>query len=213
MSIATLAELNAAIGEWGQENDATAVALFPDLVRMSTDMFNDGYDDGSIVIPPLRVREMHTVTDLTPTDGACDLPDDYLQYRRVVEKASIRRNLTYIAMTSVEQAYAARESGLSCNFTIVGGELFMFPLSTNDIELTYYQAIPQMAADDDTNWLLTKRPMLYLHAGLFQLGVLRRDADLANRSAGLVKGLMRGMSKTNFNSEFARAATRLRLAP
>lgn len=213
MAITTFAELKTAILNWADVNDSDTVTAADDFVSFSTDMFNYGYDDGQIKVDPLRVREMQDVTDLTPTDGACDLPDDYLQYRRVVELASCRRNLTYIAMTAVEQAFAAREAGLSDRFTIVGGELFMFPTSSNDIELTYYQAIPTLSDGATSNWLLVKRPALYLQAGLFHLGVYRRDNEMIERSMKLMKGLMGGLSKSNFSSEFARATTRLRVAP
>jgi hypothetical protein len=207
MTITSFSELKTAIAAWADVNDVDA--YLDDVVSLATDTLNYGLAD----MPPLRTREMVAVVDLTPTDGACDLPTDYLQYRRVVEDTSIRRNLQYIAMTSVEQLYAARESGLSNAFTIVDDQLYMFPVGTNDIELTYYQKIPHLTDAAPTNWLLTKHPGVYLHAGMYQLGVLRRDDDLTARSYSMVNGLVRGLSKSNFSSEFARAATRMRIAP
>jgi hypothetical protein len=207
MAITTFAELKTAISSWAEVNDVDA--YLDDVVSLSTDVFNYGLSD----MPPLRTREMMAVESLSPADGACTLPDDYLQYRRVVEEASCRRNLQYIAMTSVEQMYAARESGLSSTFTIVDDQLYMFPLSSNDIELTYFQKIPHLTDAATTNWLLTKHPGIYLHAGLYQLGILRRDDGLAQRSMMILNGLVRGLSRANFSSEFARATTRLRVAP
>jgi hypothetical protein len=207
MTITSFSELKTAISSWADVNDVDA--YLDDVVSLATDTLNYGVGD----MPPLRTREMMAVESLSPTDGACTLPVDYLQYRRVVEEASCRRNLQYVAMTSVEQMYAARESGLSNTFTIVDDQLYMFPLGTNDIELTYYQKIPHLTDAAPTNWLLTKHPGVYLHAGMYQLGVLRRDDDLTARSYSMVNGLVRGLSKSNFSSEFARAATRMRIAP
>lgn len=207
MAISTFAELKTAISSWADVNDVDA--YLDDVVSLATDTLNYGLAD----MAPLRTREMVAVVDMTPTSGACTLPADYLQYRRVVEDTSIRRNLQYIAMTSVEQLYAARESGLSNTFTIIDDQLYMFPVGTNDIELTYYQKIPHLTDAAPINWLLTKHPGVYLHAGMYQLGILRRDDDLTARSYSMVNGLVRGLSKSNFTSEFARATTRMRIAP
>ncbi len=73
----------------------------------------------------LRCREMEAVTDLSPTSNVYTLPTDYLEYKRVVEKASIRRRLDFITEDAVDALYPTRESGLSCNFTIIGGSLYV----------------------------------------------------------------------------------------
>ena len=208
MTIATFADLKSSISDWFEENQV-ADSVVSDMISMSTDLFNYGSD----VFPALRTLEMMDTTALTPVDGACSLPADYLQYRRVVEEASIRRNLQYIACTSVDELYADRASGPSGSFTIIGASLYMYPVSTNDIELTYFQKIPNLSDTNDTNWLLTKHPAIYLHAGLYQLGLYRRDDGMAQRSLAMVNGLVRGLSRVDFSGQFARATSRLRIAP
>lgn len=208
MTISTFSDLKTAIADWADVNDVSDTVL-GDMVSLSTDLFNYGSD----AFPALRMLEMNEVASLTNTDGACTLPTDYLQYRRVVEMMSIRRNLEYVACTTVEQFYADRASGLSNTFTIIGDTLYMYPVSSNTIELTYYQKIPHLSDSNTTNWLLTKHPGLYLHAGLYQLGLYRRDDALGQRSIAMINGLIRGLGRSNFSAEFARATTRLRIAP
>lgn len=208
MAIGTFSELKTAIAAWSDQGTALDSYL-EDFITLTTDMFNFGTEG----IEPLRIRDMLAVSSITPSSGACTLPSDYLEYRRVVEKASIRRELKYIAPSVAEQRYPDRAAGLSNDFTIIGGSLYMFPISTNDIELTYYQMIPDLSGSATTNWLLTKHPSLYLHGGLMQVGIFRNDDALTQRSAALVTSYMAGLRKTGERAEFARAGTRVRIAP
>lgn len=198
--------LQTALADWSARTDLTSV--IPSFIEFSTAMFNHGIPDRGVA--PLRVREMETIDDLTPASGACTLPDDYLQYRRVVEKASIRRELQYVAPSYTDQQYPDRSGGLACDFTIIGGSLYTFPVSGNDIELTYYAAIPNLSDSATTNWLLTKQPNLYLHAGLVQLAMYTKDNALLERSMALVTMTIDGLNRTNELANFARAGTRMK---
>ena len=204
MALTTFSELKTAIAAWSDTSDVTA--YLGDFVTLATSMLNRGGDN----IPAVRAREMVTVTDLTPTAGVCTLPTDYLQYRRVVEEASIRRELTYITPAVADTDYPTRDSGLANNFTIVGDSLYMFPVSSNDIELTYYQAIPDLSDSNTTNWLLDKHPNVYLHACLLQLGLFRRDDELVSRSAQMTSALVNGLNSSDMLANYAYAPSRLR---
>ncbi|RVQ21825.1 hypothetical protein CN067_11885 [Sinorhizobium meliloti] len=197
-------ELQTALADWSARGDLTS--FIPSAIEFSTAMFNHGQGG----VKPLRVREMMAIEDLTPTSGVCALPDDYLQYRRVVELASRRRDLQYVTPTYADQEYSDRASGLSSDFTIIGSSLYMFPLSTNNIELTYYQAIPNLSASVTTNWLLTKQPNLYLHAGLMQIAMYVKDSELFSRSAALVTAVIDGLNSSDLMANFAKAGTRIK---
>ena len=108
----------------------------------------------------LRHRKMVTSTDLTPSSYVCTLPTDFLEAVRVVEKASIRRELTAISPAVADQFYPSSTAGLADHYTIIGSSLKAYPLSSNDIELVYYQKIPTLVSNDP-NWLLTEAPQLY----------------------------------------------------
>lgn len=199
-------ELKTALADWSARTDLTS--YIPSFIEFSTAMFNHGIPDRGV--SPLRVREMETIDDLTPASGACTLPDDYLQYRRVVELASIRRELSYVVPSYTDQQYPDRAGGLACDFTVIGSSLYMFPVSSNDIELTYYAAVPALSDVATTNWLLTKQPNLYLHAGLMQLAMFTKDNNLFARSAALVTSVIDGLNATNELANFARVGTRMK---
>lgn len=208
MAITTFAELKTALAAWSDQGTALD-SYMDDFVTLTTDSFNYGTD----AMDALRVRDMIAVSSLTPASSVCTLPTDYLQYRRVVEEAGTRRELTYIAPSVADELYPSRQSGLANNFTIIGSSLYMYPLSSNDIELTYYQKIPHLSISNTTNWLLTKHPTLYLHGGLMQVGLFRNDDALVQRSAAMMQTYMTGMRKSGEMAEYARASTRLRQAP
>jgi hypothetical protein len=109
----------------------------------------------------LRHRKMVTTTDLSPTSNVYTLPTDYLDAVRVVEKRSIRRELQFVTPGYVDQQYPDRASGLPQDYTIIGSSLYVYPYTSNDVELTYYQKIPTLISNDP-NWLLTDNPQLYL---------------------------------------------------
>ncbi|WP_104662849.1 phage adaptor protein [Ensifer adhaerens] len=204
------AGLQAALADWAARTDVTAT--IPSFVEFSTAMFNHGIPDKGVA--PLRVREMEAIATLTPSSGAVTLPADYLQYIRVVEDASIRRELKFVTATYTDQAYPDRAGGLACDFTIIGSSLTMYPVSGNDIELTYFQAIPALSDSNTSNWLLAKQPSLYLHAGLMQLALYTKDNDLFSRSAALVTMIIDGLNATNELAIYARAGTRVQgIAP
>lgn len=204
MAITTFSELKTAIAAWADASDVTA--YLGDFVTLATSMFNNGMDN----IPAVRTRDMETVTSLTPVSGVCTLPSDYLQYRRVVEKNSARRDLEYLTPIQADVMYPYGDSGNSSFFTIVGNSLKMYPVSTNDIELTYYATIPDLSDSNTTNWLLTKHPSLYLHACLMQLAIFRRDDDLLARSTQITAALITGVNNSNLLANYAKAGSRPR---
>lgn len=151
MSFSNATNLKTALADWLARSDLTS--YLDDFLTLAEGYFNRN----------LRHWKMEEIADLTPTDNVYTLPTDYLEYIRVVEKASIRRELRFVTPQAAEQQYPDRTAGLACDFTITGGELIAYPLSANDIELTYYQKIPTLVSNS-SNWLLVEAPGLYLNA-------------------------------------------------
>lgn len=201
MAISTYPELVATISTWMARSDLGGTA--PDFITLAENYLNFGGDPDTD--PPLRTRDMEAVVDLTPTDGICTVPDDYLEYRRVVEKVSPRRELKYITPDAAEVLYPSRTGGLGSNFTLIGPSLYTFPLSSSDIELTYYRQIPALTEDAPTNWLLTKAPSIYLRAALLQAADYTRKTEEIAKHATMVRGMVKGLNHSNMMGNYARA--------
>jgi hypothetical protein len=157
----------------------------------------------------LRMRQMETTATLVPVSNLCTLPSDYIEYKRVVEVASIRRPLDYITEDAADRLYPDRASGLACNFTILGTQLMAFPLSTNNIELTYYQKIPGLTSTNTTNWLLTAHPNAYLHACLLYVGEFIKDADRVATESHFLQSYFDLMNAVETRGKFGNAGVTL----
>lgn len=200
MAITDLISLRAAIIAWSERYDLSNDRV-DECVQQATAMFNTGSSE----ISPLRTREMMEVATLTPASGVCALPTDYQQYRRVVSSASYRRPIEYITPSLADELYPSSSSGVPIHFTIIGDSLYPYPSTSADIELSYYQSIPGLVADADTNWLLQKHPGVYLHGSLFFVGAFVRDADLQARSFGMLRSLVEGINNADMTSQYSAA--------
>lgn len=209
MAITDYATLVTAIGDNIARSDLTS--YIPDFIMQAEQVFNHGSES----IDPLRVRDMETIDDLTPTSNVYTLPADYLQYRRVTEKSSPRRPLEYIEPTAVDQLYPLRASGFSNHFTVIGSSLYTYPLSTNDVELVYYASIPALTSVATTNWLITKAPSIYLRMSLMFAYDFIKDGDgKVAENAQMAKALIDGMNRSGMLANYARAGLTLRgIAP
>lgn len=176
-------------------------------------MFEDWLHYGTDMDPPLRCREMELILEITPDvdDNTVALPDDYLEYRSVVELASIRRPLKYITADQAEQFFPIRSGGgLATHFYIVGETLYPVPTTDNDIELTYYQKIPALTEDNTTNWLLEKNKSIYFRGALMMAAdFIKDDAEFAKHQS-IVRSLVAGMNKADVVSRYNRASVSLR---
>lgn len=201
MTIATYANLKAKF------TDASTNWMARSFSTDETDEFIDLAE--GFLNTKLRCREMETLTDLAPTAGACTLPTDYLEYKRVVEKASIRRRLDYITEDTADSFYPSRQAGPSAHFMIIGGSLYPLPVTTNDIELTYYQKIPALSDANTTNWLLTRLPNLYLHATMLMAAEYISDTNMIGREAAFVERHIANLMELDNRSKFGNAGMTL----
>lgn len=198
MAITTYAELQTAVMDYLDRPDLSSfVTTFITLA------------EGSINAR-LRVRQMETVANLTPTAGAVTLPTDYLQYRRVVDLGSPRNELDYVSPSVADNLYPYGTAGRALDFTIIGDSLKTYPLTSYDVELTYYAAVPALSVSNTTNWLLTKRPELYLRLSIAHAANFIQDNQAASLNLQLAEALMMSMEQENELANYARANTRLK---
>lgn len=199
MTISTFSELQTAIQDWYMDR-ADLQPFSADFIALAEAYFNLN----------LRVREMETIVSLTPATNVCTIPGTYIEAKRVVEKASIRRPLEYITEDAADDYYPDRAAGLSCHYMIVGSDLTALPLSSNDIELTYYRTIPPLTSVDPTNWLLTKSPNLYLHTCLLYAAEFLKDTGEAAKESAFVGQFISLLNAADNRGKFGNAGITLR---
>lgn len=142
--------------------------------------------------------------------GATPLPDDYRAWRSLNDGCG--RSYEYMSPHAFAAAYGPRR-GFACGagaFTILGtvtgdtlGEgsgdwtfgldnpfIRVAPLPAGALTLVYRQGIPPLGPDRPSNWLLARKPDLYLYASLLEAEpFLRNDARIATWKAMLEEAL------------------------
>lgn len=172
-TINTYADLQAAMGRWLARPDLAT--NFPDMISMFEQVANRR----------LRVRQQEALAVLvpgpiTPDRSGAPLPVDYLAWRRVTwagaanpaSGSSANVELEYVVPTYMGFRFPVMNNsvGVPQVFTIEGGNLLVPTLSSTNIELEYFQQIPQLnnPATAGVNWLLSTYPDLYLYGSLHE---------------------------------------------
>jgi hypothetical protein len=201
MSLTNYTDLQTGIANWLQRSDLAAVV--PDFITLFEACANRR----------LRVRQQEATAELVPANGVASLPADYLAWRRLTWTGNPRRELSYVEPSWLQGAYPDSPVDIPAVFTIEGARIITMPIDSTGttLELVYFQAVPSLAANN-TNWLMSAHPDLYLFGALAEaqayavnaeaaaLWKARRDelfeevAALANRTRGA--GAMRVMSPT-----------------
>lgn len=209
MALATYNDLLSAITSWMYARTDIA-ANADDFIALAEDEINNGLENiatGEIV--RLRTRDMETTAEITPdSSGHATLPTDFLEWRQVTSTDSPRRDLKLIAPSFSEERYGYRESDLPEHFDIVGTELRIYPVSTTIIELIYYAKVPALTASNTTNWLLTKRPNIYLYGSLYHASMWLRNEpnDMATFFAKFMSSI-KALNETDKAGRWSRAGS------
>lgn len=150
-------ELKAAIANRLGRTNLTAI--IPDFIALGEPRLYHGFRDIDLSVAPLRLRAMLA----KETASLAVLPTGYLSVDRLTVP-NCREPLRYLTPeefaklpTNCLGAYTMQDGGIS----ISGGTPASFCLS-------YYKKFTTLAADSDTNWLLTNFPNLYLYSALIE---------------------------------------------
>ncbi len=168
MAITNYGELKTAVADWLNRDDLTSV--IPTFIDLAHAKLNRR----------LRVREMIQRSTASITDQFSNLPSDFLELRNIQLNVTIPKSLEYVTIEQMDQerglGNTAREP---VYYTLMGSTIEVFPTPDQSytLELAYYQDIPTMSADTDTNWLLTKAPDVYLYGALLQAAPYLKDAE------------------------------------
>lgn len=190
MSLANYSGLKATLADWLDRSDmATRI---PDFIRLAEKTLNKVLRSPRMVVTaavPITANVSYATapTDmLEPLFAALATDEDY-----PVEQVSPQQ------LTGLRRA-RLRASGLPRFFAIVGGRIELAPTPSVSGQLTfaYYQAIPPLAADGDTNWLLTYEPDIYLYASLLHAAQLLHDGAAAQRYESLLTQQISGAIAT-----------------
>lgn len=156
--VTTYSGLITSTGLWLERSDLQL--LIPDFITLVEERLNR----------ILRVPEMEEVTTLTTDGERIELPTDLRQIRNVYLDTDPRQELEPVSLGTLRTKYAVQATGKPECYAVSGSELVLGPAPDDeyDLILTYFQDIPALSPTNETNWLITKHPSIYLFGVLLQ---------------------------------------------
>ena len=158
MALDTYDGLKAEIADWLNRADLTT--QIPTFIRLLEARANR----------VLRTHDMVKRSTATTADGYFTVPSDWKETISLTRTSGQFPPLEFVNIEKAEQIRAIpSNNGLPPQlYTHVDGKFLLVPAPSDpvEIELVYRGAIPALSADNQTNWLLTRSPDLYLFGSL-----------------------------------------------
>jgi hypothetical protein len=149
----TSSELRADVTDWLQRSDLAAA--IPTFIDFATARFSD----------ELRTPEMETIASTTVTGDWTALPDDFRAIRLIEAGDKV---LEYRTPWQVQRMVQRSATPPAAVYTIQDMQFRIYPsIAGTAADLTYYAALTPLVSAGDSNWLLLKRPDVYLQGALF----------------------------------------------
>lgn len=154
MSLATYADLKAAIGSW-----------------LGHSLFANNYDDFVTLFEARACRDLHirentTTATITMSGGSGSLPADFIGAKRVTWTGTPNVDLQYIHPPYMTALYPTSATGTPIHYTVEGGTIKVRPSNDTSLEMLYVQKTA--AVSSSLNWLFTKHPDTYLFGSLVE---------------------------------------------
>lgn len=170
MALATFNDLRDSIADW--LNRADLAAVIPDFITLSEARFNR----------ELRLAQMVKVATATVSDGYFAVPSDHLQTisLRLTSPDNYNGKCEFVSIQRLNELNGNPNlTNTSRYYSIVDGNFRLAPSPSGEttLELTYYAKVPALSFDNQTNWLLTKAPDLYLYGSLMQAAPYLKDDE------------------------------------
>jgi hypothetical protein len=156
MTLSTYTDLSAAIVDY--MDDANLSAKVDTFIALAEARFNRVID----------TPDMEATTTLDGSTTAIALPSDYYEVRGLFLNGQYTLPLEALTLNALKNLYPDNLSGVPVAYAIDGQSIVLGPLPNASCTLTlkYKQKLQGLSGSNDTNWLLTKHPDLYLVASL-----------------------------------------------
>lgn len=191
MSFSNYGELKTAVAARLSRSNMTS--LLPDFIAIAHRTMMRGRKEvrtGQWIVPPLRIRDMLETAQLTPADGAADLPDGYLGMKSLTTSTSGAPPLSYRPPADFRGSGLFVSSGVPEFYTIEADQVLIAPFDTNVLTCLFYEEIDPPSADGDTNAIFTVVPEAYLYGAIAEAYDHIRQHDRAEKYLAQFAGVV-----------------------
>lgn len=147
--------LVSSIQDWLKNTDLETMA--PDFIRFATDEFIDVFFN----------MEQETTEALTAA-ASIALPSDFQKLRSLYMTDDPLNVLTQLSLSDLRTKWANASAAKPVDFALFGSNILLGPSpdSAYDLTLAYVQGIPHLNSTNLSNWVIDRRPELYLYTAL-----------------------------------------------
>lgn len=167
----TFAQLKTDVASLMNRSDSATLDLIPSWVKLVNAKVNR----------KLETADMEVYGRLATVSGQSILPEDYITLANV-QVEGLEDPLTYVEPNGLDGLSAL--SGTPQYYTIQGRQMLFYPAPDDGtvIEIRYSRTVPELSADDDTNWLLSAHPDIYLYGVTYHGFLHIQQTDFAATS-------------------------------
>src|SRR4249919_1309406 len=158
--VVTYSGLVSTLGDWLNRGDTDFTSQIPNFVTLLEAELNR----------TLRVPEMEESAEITVTDSSATLPTDLREIRHLYWNGDIDNEIVPVPLSTIRRDYPLGSfTDRPLVYAVRGGDIELAPLP-GDIDGTltvlYYEEIPALSADNESNWLIAAHPDIYLFGSL-----------------------------------------------
>lgn len=153
----------------------------------------------------IRPQENVTLATIVPTSTLVDLPVDFIDIRELSAMNGNRR-VVLSAVGRHRFAISASQTGFPTVYSIIGDQVEVAPTTLPaEFKLWYWQKLPQLINNTDTNVILTAYPYLYLYAMMIEGAVFIQDDTMRALAVETYLNEIERVNRQADNSRFGEA--------
>lgn len=168
MALDTYATLKTSITDWTKRADLSS--YLGDFVTLAeARIFSD-----------IKVKEMETRSEYTPTSRYLATPTGLTSIRRMVAKSSPPFELLSTSPDGIHAVYDAN-SGTPTHYAVLGSEIEFNRVPNVAVEIVYFAAPDALSDTNTTNTILTAYPQVYLAACMIEAALFMVDDSMLQK--------------------------------
>lgn len=204
MALSTYSDLKAAVAEWLNRGDLTAV--IPDFISLAE----------SRIARDLRIRKQVTTATLSTvanTRGIA-LPDDFLELENITLTSTTPQGaLSVVTPEILDRKYPESYSiGQPVVYALLGNQILFGPTpdAAYTVSVDYYARMAALSSTP-TNWLLTNHPGVYLFSTLAEAHLYMMDQNQATLWEQRYQAAAKSIQDSDDDGIYSGSAMRVRV--
>lgn len=202
MAFSNYADLKSRIANW--LNRTALVDRIPEFITLAHSRIHYGSLEAPFQSEPLRIRAMESSVSTTLSEQYTQLPDRFLQARRLFLSGDPVRKLDPISTEQFWDTWVSSQTGTPKQFTIEGENILVGPTpdSSYSAYLLYYAAFEAFSDETDTNWLLLNAPGAYLWGALIEAYAFSRNIEQQENAHKKFVGIINSLNLADKKDRF-----------